>query len=103
VVAGRWERPRTRRRPAAFLGDQTDGQGEAHQAGDVMHVEAVHQFHAVVLHRLGADLQHFGDRLRVPAPGDQLQNLTLSAGQLFERALLVAAAVARELPDQPVG
>lgn len=55
-----------------------------------MHVQAIHQFHAVVFNGLGADLQDLGNLLGVLAFGDQLENFALPARQLLERAFRLA-------------
>ena len=55
-----------------------------------MNLQAVHQLHAMVFDGLGADLQDLGDLFGVLAFGDELEDLALPAGQLFERAFPVS-------------
>src|ERR1043166_7844527 len=64
---------------SGFLRNQTDPQGETHQAGNVMDVEAIHQLHAMVFDGLGTELEHFGDALGVLAFSDELEHLALAA------------------------
>ena len=49
-----------------------------------MNVQAAHKLHAVVFDGLGADLLDRGDVLGVLAFGDELENFTLPARQLFK-------------------
>ena len=46
-----------------------------------MHVQAIHQFHAVVFDGLGADVQNLANFFGVPAFGDELENFALPEGQ----------------------
>ena len=54
-----------------------------------MHVQTIHQLHAMIFDGLGTDLQDFGNLLGGLALGDQQQNLALPAGQLIHRGLRV--------------
>jgi len=62
-----------------------------------MHVQAIHQFHAMIFDGLGTDLQDFGDLLGVLAFSDEQENFALSARQLFERVFLVGDPIQSKL------
>src|SRR5262249_10841750 len=71
--------------PSRVRLDQPGSDGVAHQPGNVVDVEPLHQLHAVRLHRLDADLQPAGDLLGRLALGDHLQDLALPRRQLRRR------------------
>jgi hypothetical protein len=56
VVTEGGKRRRVWKGRSAFLRNQSNPQGEPHQTRNVMHVQAIHQFHAMVFHGFGADL-----------------------------------------------
>jgi hypothetical protein len=73
-----------------FLRKQSDLHGKAHQAWNIMNLQAVHQLHAMVFDGLGADLQDLGYLFGVLAFGDELENLALTPRQLVEWAFPVS-------------
>lgn len=62
-----------------------------------MHVQAIHQFHAMIFNRLGADLQDVADLLGGLAFGDELEHLALPARQLIERAFASGGSIRGKL------
>ena len=54
-----------------------------------MQVQSGHQFHAMILDRLGADFEDVRDLLGVLTFRDELENLALADCQLVERGILV--------------
>src|ERR1051326_2058178 len=79
-----------------FLRKEAGAYGETHQARDVVDIQAIHQFHAVVFHGLGTDLEEFGYELGVVAFSDELEDLALAARQLFKRGLALGDAIDEE-------
>jgi hypothetical protein len=77
-------------RSQLLLRKQSDLHGKAHQAWNIMNLQAVHQLHAVVFDGLGADLQDLGYLFGVLAFGDELKNLALTPRQLVEWAFPVS-------------
>src|SRR5438477_9861978 len=79
--------PRTIRkipRDSALAGDQPHPDGEAHQAGQVLDAEPLHDLAAVGLDRLGADLEPDGDVAHAVPFAEQLEHLALAHGELLE-------------------
>jgi hypothetical protein len=60
--------------------------GRSGPARDVEDVELLHQLHPVVFDRLGAELEDERDGLGGLALGNELEDLALPLGQLFDRA-----------------
>src|SRR5205823_4402845 len=65
---------------------------KAHQAGNVVDVQPLHELHAMRLYGLDADVQRVGDLFGRLALGDQLQDLALPRRQQLQRAALAAHA-----------
>jgi hypothetical protein len=85
---------------SAFLRDQSGPQGEAHQSWDVENVQACHQLCAMVFDGFVADVQDRSDGLGGLAFGQQLQDLALTRGQLFERAVRAGDLLQGELFEE---
>src|ERR1700688_4827233 len=82
---GRQGQPR--RRPASALGrNQAVADGVAHEAGNVVDVELLHEGGAVRLDRLDAGREQGGDLLGRSSLGDELEDLALARRQVLARA-----------------
>src|SRR5580658_7657619 len=88
---------------SAFLRNEADAQGQAHQTRHIMDVEAAHQLDAMVFDGLGADLEDVGDAFGILAFGNELENFALAGCQLFERAFPDGDSFQWKHPGQPAG
>src|SRR5215472_7405769 len=83
-------------------GDQTEADGVAHQAGDVVDAEPLHQTRSVRFDSLHAGLEQLRDLLARLALGDQLQDLALARRQVLKRvAALVGGLTEINLDHMP--
>jgi hypothetical protein len=66
-------------------GDGAELYGEAHQPGDIVYIESLHQLGAMSLDRLDAEVETAGDIFGGVAFGDELENFSLAGSELIER------------------
>src|SRR5262245_40796981 len=65
--------------------DEAGAYGEAHQAGDIVDVESIHQLSAVGFDGLDAQLELSSDVLRRAAFGDELEHLAMAGCEPTQR------------------